>query len=134
MENNYKNMDLRINISPTWTESLIVHRMVDDTIAISHEDDISGIIRKLAYYDPIKKRWTGHSPTSLDMFFMLVKENPSVKSKIIRFMTPLDKPYDVYKFQRTFTCFKRRISIQVQKAATATKREFDDLMDMFSHG
>lgn len=134
MESNYKNMDLKINISPTWTERLILQRLSDDTVFVSQEEDISGIIRKLAYYNPIKKQWTGYNPSSLDTFFKLVKENPSVKSKIIRFITPLGKPYDVWKFQRTFTCFKRKFSIQVQKVATATKREFDDLKEMFANG
>lgn len=133
MESNYKQITTTINISPTWTERIHLHRLADDTVAVSYEEDLSGTCRKLAYYNPVSKRWSGYSPTNYDMWFNILKRHKTLAPKVIRFITPLDKPYSVWKFSKTFTCFKRKVSIQIQKAATATKKEFDDLVDMF-HG
>ena len=123
-------LETEIKIQLSNTERVILKRIDDNTILASVEEDLSGITRKLAYFDLKKKQWSGYNSHNFSIWFTLCKEHKVIKPKVIRFITTSEVPEDVRQMRRTFTCFKRRINITVNKIAIKTKHDLEEIRDM----
>lgn len=123
-------LETETKIHLTDTERVILKRIDENTILASVEEDLSGITRKLAYFDLKNKQWSGYNSHNFSIWFTLCKEHKVIKPKVIRFITTSEVPEDVRQMKRTFTCFKRRINITVNKIAIKTKHDLEEIRDM----
>ena len=123
-------LETEIKIQLSNTERVILKRIDDNTILASVEEDLSGITRKLAFFDLKNKQWIGYNSHNFSLWFTLCKEHKVIKPKVIRFITTSEVPEDVRQMKRTFTCFKRRINITVNKIAIKTKHDLEEIRDM----
>ena len=123
-------LETEIKIQLSNTERVILKRIDENTILASVEEDLSGITRKLAYFDLKKKQWSGYNSHNFSIWFTLCKEHKVIKPKVIRFITTSEVPEDVRQMKRTFTCFKRHINITVNKIAIKTKHDLEEIRDM----
>lgn len=116
---------IKYNTSPYNTDRIVLCRNNDNEVIVSHEDDITGTLTKLAYYIPSDARWVGFNPKNLDTFFYLVRRY-NLAHKVVRFMSDKSQEEGVH-ITKTFICFRRRVSINVQKVVLSTKRKLVDL-------
>ena len=120
--------ELKIHL--TTTERIVLKRIDEKTVMVSVEEDLSGITRKLAFYDLVKRKWEGYNPHNFSLWFDICKQNKQIAPKIIRFITTSDIPEEVKQMRRTFTCFKRRVNITVNKVVQKTKHDLEEIKDM----
>ena len=124
-------MEIKIQISNT--ERVILKYIEENLILISVEEDLSGITRKLAYFDLKKKTYTGYNSHNFNIWFKLCKKHSNIKPKLIRFITSMDGNIiseDIKQIKKTFTCFKRRINITINKMTQKAKNDFEGIKDI----
>ena len=118
-------------IKITDTERLIIKSGEDNIISIFIAEDLSGTVRILVFYDLLKKKWIGHNHYNLNMFFSLCKENNYISPKIIRILNNLESTDDIIKMKQTFTLFKRKINVTINKVMQKTKHDLNLILEPF---
>ena len=107
----FENFDKIIRISDY--DSLLLKRLPDNMVMVSYYDVITGTTTKLAFY--ASGRWIRYNPTNYIKLFSLFRENKNLKPALIRFLTPENHIAELKKFERVFTCFKKRFHITIRK-------------------
>ena len=120
--------ELKIHL--TTTDRIVLKRVDGKTVMVSVEEDLSGTTRKLAFYDLVKRKWEGYNPHNFNLWFDICRQNKQIAPKVLRFITTSNTSEEVKQIKRTFTCFKRRVNITVNKVVQRTKHDLEEIKDM----
>ena len=120
--------ELKIHL--TTTDRIVLKRIDGKTVMVSVEEDLSGTTRKLAFYDLVKRKWDGYNPHNFSMWFNICRQNRQIAPKVLRFVTTSNNSEEVKQIKRTFTCFKRRVNITVNKVVQKTKHDLEEIKDL----
>lgn len=96
-------------------ENILLKRMSDGTVVVSHEDHINGTLTRLAYFK--EGRWSGHNTRNLQKMFSLFRTHRNLKPALFRFLAPENK--SPLKVEKYFTCARKRFHISLKKVARA---------------
>lgn len=107
----FENFDKKIRISDS--ESLIIKRLMDNTVMILYSDILTGTTTILAFYKDGK--WTGYNPPNFNKLFYLFRRNKNLKPALIRFLTPNHHIHEIQKVEKVIVCFKKRFHITIKK-------------------
>lgn len=95
-------------------ENVLLKRMSDGTVLVSHEDHINGTLTKLAYYR--QGKWQGYNSRNFEKMFDLFRTHKNLKPALIRFLIP-DGDGSPYHINKIVTCAKKRFHISLKRAA-----------------